>query len=417
MKKLGLFALCLCAFLIPAPSIQAATASYTWSNPSNTHWMTLRYTTDSGDGDVWERLSPAATGNKLLTSYDGNTSNRDVAVFEVPLSSLRAVIPTSAVIDGANLVLTTAAADATMQGASAGIYHSGLNPSEEPDAQALYEALDDHQIVQEVEGPSFDPNQEYEIHIPTQNDGVASVIDDVLFDEGFDYYTIALLMPAFSGQTTNEIDATLGATLNIEYSLPVPVLSSLAVSTTSINIASAGGFFYATSTFDMAMATTTTPTITFSPNVVSSGTLTFSSGSWSTDGTKYAARYTIANVGEEQAGVDITVSGAVSSAGNGSVTMTASTSADRFSVDTIEDGGGGDDGEEESPADNGGGSSGGSSAARRAAIVNNQYVPSVVAPDPNIDPQVLASAPIIKALEEVIERLMFLISLLLSLHL
>lgn len=94
-----------------------------------------------------------------------------------------------------------------------------------------------------------------------------------------------------------------------------PTVASLTPSVASITNAQVGSATFAlavqySDTMNIAVA----PILTFSPSV--SSTLTFASGSWSTDGTLYTAVYNVANSGATIGPVAVDVSGGLSSAGN-----------------------------------------------------------------------------------------------------
>jgi hypothetical protein len=109
----------------------------------------------------------------------------------------------------------------------------------------------------------------------------------------------------------------------------------ITVSDTMISEADAGGTFDVIATFSEPMDTTVTPTISFTPDVESSGTLTFASDVWSDGGdTVYTATYDVADVDEEVAGVDVSVGGAKDLAGN-LQDPNPTTEADLFDVDTV----------------------------------------------------------------------------------
>ena len=109
---------------------------------------------------------------------------------------------------------------------------------------------------------------------------------------------------------------------------------TIAVSDALINEADDGGTFDVIATFSEAMDTGVTPVIAFDPDVVDSGTLTFSAGVWSAGDTVYTATYDVADINEEQADVDVSVGGARDMAGN-LQDPDPTTEADLFDVDTI----------------------------------------------------------------------------------
>ncbi|MCR9253617.1 MAG: Ig-like domain-containing protein [bacterium] len=87
--------------------------------------------------------------------------------------------------------------------------------------------------------------------------------------------------------------------------------------------------------FDEATDGTTAPSISFNGDVVSSGTITFTGGAWTTNTNTddtYTATYTVADVNETVADIDISVNGAVDAVGN--TQTVADTENDEFDVDT-----------------------------------------------------------------------------------
>jgi hypothetical protein len=113
-----------------------------------------------------------------------------------------------------------------------------------------------------------------------------------------------------------------------------PPTVTITVSDTMISEADAGGTFDVIATFSEAMDPAFTPVISFNPDVVTSGTLTFSSGAWSEGDTIYTATYVIADVNEEVSGVDVSVAGAKDLAGNPQA-PDPTVAVDLFDVDTI----------------------------------------------------------------------------------
>jgi hypothetical protein len=106
------------------------------------------------------------------------------------------------------------------------------------------------------------------------------------------------------------------------------------VSDTLINEADVVGIFDVVATFSKAMNTGVTPTISFDPDVVTSGTLVFASGGWSVGDTVYTATYDIADVDEEVTNVDVSVGGADDPAGNRQ-NPDPTTEVNLFDVDTV----------------------------------------------------------------------------------
>jgi len=113
-----------------------------------------------------------------------------------------------------------------------------------------------------------------------------------------------------------------------------PTVEDIYVSGTLINESDVGDTFDVVATFSEAMDTGVTPTISFSPNVVASGTLLFASGAWSGGDTVYTATYDVDDVNEEVADVDVSVGGAEDLAGNPQ-DPDPTTETDLFDVDTV----------------------------------------------------------------------------------
>ena len=112
-----------------------------------------------------------------------------------------------------------------------------------------------------------------------------------------------------------------------------PTVTNIIVSDPLINEADDGGTFDVMVTFSEAMDTLAIPSISFDADVESSGTLAFVSGAWSAGDTVYTATYDIADVDEEQAAVDVSVSGAQDLVGN-LQDPDPTTVPDLFDVDT-----------------------------------------------------------------------------------
>jgi hypothetical protein len=122
------------------------------------------------------------------------------------------------------------------------------------------------------------------------------------------------------------------ATHTFDVDTVLPTVAAVNVNDASLSDADAGaGNFIVTVDFSETMGATA-PTITFSPDVVDSGTLTNCGGVW-TDGNTYTYTCDVVDVGETQTDVDIQVSDAQDVAGN---TMDADllSGADKFAVDT-----------------------------------------------------------------------------------
>jgi len=109
-----------------------------------------------------------------------------------------------------------------------------------------------------------------------------------------------------------------------------PSVTYIDVSDYLITEADVPGNFYVYVDFSETMDTAFPPTIDFTADVETSGTLTFSSGAWSLSDTRYTATYTIADVDETAYDVDVAVSGAQDLVGN----VDPTTYYDLFDVDT-----------------------------------------------------------------------------------
>ena len=81
--------------------------------------------------------------------------------------------------------------------------------------------------------------------------------------------------------------------------------------------------------YSEAMKALPVPTITFTPDV--SGTLHFTSGTWSADGKQYTANYSVTDAGVSVSGIGVSVSGAEDLAGNLQVSFSQ---PNVFSIDT-----------------------------------------------------------------------------------
>jgi len=108
-----------------------------------------------------------------------------------------------------------------------------------------------------------------------------------------------------------------------------PTVTVVECSHTLINEASVGETFYLNITYNEDMNVTGMPEVIFTPQL--STTLIWPSGEWNGN-TVYRLQYIIADINEEQAGVNISVSDALDAAGNA---QTAYTESDAFDVDTI----------------------------------------------------------------------------------
>jgi hypothetical protein len=121
-----------------------------------------------------------------------------------------------------------------------------------------------------------------------------------------------------------EVDALDVDTLN-------PTVVSVTIDDILITDSDAGGILNITVEYSESMDTGVDPTLTFTPDIVTSGTITFTSSDWY-DSTHYRVNYTIADVNEEQLDVDIDINGAQDAAGNAQVVYSE---IDAFDVDTL----------------------------------------------------------------------------------
>ena len=111
-----------------------------------------------------------------------------------------------------------------------------------------------------------------------------------------------------------------------------PTVDDIQVSDDLITEADVGDPFYVYVDFSETMDTAYPPTIDFTADVETSGTLTFVSGAWSIGDTRYTATYSVADVDEEVVDVDVDASGARDLAGNLDPELVG---GDLFDVDTI----------------------------------------------------------------------------------
>lgn len=107
--------------------------------------------------------------------------------------------------------------------------------------------------------------------------------------------------------------------------------ATVSVSDTSITLSDVGGTLDVTVTFNEIMSTSTMPGIVFSPNILTSGTLSASTFGW-INNTTYGVTYSIQGVSENQSGVDVIVTGARDQYLN---TMNSHTATDVLAVDTV----------------------------------------------------------------------------------
>jgi Ca2+-binding RTX toxin-like protein len=111
-----------------------------------------------------------------------------------------------------------------------------------------------------------------------------------------------------------------------------PTVVRVDVNDTLLTDADTGaGTFQVTVEFNQAMDSAVAPTLTFSPDVVAGGSLTFSGGAWSTGDTVYTATYDMANLNVSLTDIAIDVSGAQDVSGNPQADYAAQP---EFSIDT-----------------------------------------------------------------------------------
>jgi|GEM_PF-5802056 len=112
--------------------------------------------------------------------------------------------------------------------------------------------------------------------------------------------------------------------------LPPQVLD-LNLSASLINEALNGDLVSATLTFSEEMDPFYSPALTFNPNIVTQGVLSFDSGTWSDDHKTYTASYVVHDTDQEMAGIDLSVAQAEDLSGN---LLSSYTAANVLSVDT-----------------------------------------------------------------------------------
>lgn len=110
-----------------------------------------------------------------------------------------------------------------------------------------------------------------------------------------------------------------------------PPAVSTTLSQPAITLGTAGTDLIVTLLFDEPMDAGFAPSVAFSPDIISSGTLSLSSEGW-LDTMTYTLTYDTSAVSEKQSSVDVTVSGAKDMAGN---SMADDTDSSVLSVDTV----------------------------------------------------------------------------------
>jgi hypothetical protein len=110
-----------------------------------------------------------------------------------------------------------------------------------------------------------------------------------------------------------------------------PWVTDIVVSDSLITEADDAGTFYVNVTFSESMTTGVNPIFTFTPDVATSGTLTYADKTWGS--TWVNASFTIADINETQSDIDIAVTN-VSDSNSNSINTSGNSVADKFSVDT-----------------------------------------------------------------------------------
>ncbi|WP_300554101.1 Ig-like domain-containing protein [Maricaulis sp.] len=150
----------------------------------------------------------------------------------------------------------------------------------------------------------------------------------------------ATITPAADGAVTVDVAADVatdgpgnGNTAATQFSLDAdvsaPTVVSVVASDALLGVADVGTPFTLAVTFSEAMDPTTVPAIDFGSDDLS-GTLTFTSGAFSSGDTVYTATYAVADNGDNITDIDVTVTGGADANGNA---QTDGTETDIFSVD------------------------------------------------------------------------------------
>ena len=150
----------------------------------------------------------------------------------------------------------------------------------------------------------------------------------------------ATITPAADGTVTVDVAAdvatdgpgngnTAATQFSLEADVSAPTVESVVASDTLLGVADAGTPFTLAVTFSEAMDPATVPAIDFGSDDLS-GTLTFTSGAFSSGDTVYTATYAVADGGDNITDIDVTVTGGADANGNA---QTDGTETDVFSVD------------------------------------------------------------------------------------
>jgi len=153
-------------------------------------------------------------------------------------------------------------------------------------------------------------------------------IDDI--DEEED--DVDITVSGAKDKAGNEDPTTYTNMFDVDTIAPTVVGFQISDTNILINEADIPGTFLVNVTFSEAMDTGVTPSISFNPDIETSGTLTKYNGWWTLGNTRYTANYSVADVNEEQVNVSVSVNGAKDLADNTQVPFTASYV---FDVDTI----------------------------------------------------------------------------------
>jgi hypothetical protein len=150
----------------------------------------------------------------------------------------------------------------------------------------------------------------------------------------------ATITPAADGAVTVDVAAdvatdgpgngnTAATQFSIDADVSAPTVASVVASDALLGVADVGTPFTLAVTFSEAMDPTTVPAIDFGSDDLS-GTLTFTSGAFSSGDTVYTATYAVADNGDNISDIDVTVTGGADANGNA---QTDGTETDIFSVD------------------------------------------------------------------------------------
>ena len=150
----------------------------------------------------------------------------------------------------------------------------------------------------------------------------------------------ATITPAADGAVTVDVAAdvatdgpgngnTAATQFSIDADVSAPTVASVVASDALLGVADVGTPFTLAVTFSEAMDPTSVPAIDFGSDDLS-GTLTFTSGAFSSGDTVYTATYAVADNGDNISDIDVTVTGGADANGNA---QTDGTETDIFSVD------------------------------------------------------------------------------------